>query len=389
MTRLAVYGTAQGLDGREAAIKASQMALDQLGMLKPVFGIVFASEEFDTVETLAGLAGLIGDVPLWGVSTVRPLTGDSEKPRSIVVALIAGQDLKASVLWVPGYAEDSQEAARQIGRVLRSELILPQVLLLAADGVAGSLLPVCAGLADLPVMAGGCLASGSYSSGKTDVFGKNQAGPGALSAALLSGRFRVGSGSGHGWQDTGLNFMVTKARDVWIQGIDGQPVTEMLAKIFGRPAREWSFPPLNELVRLYPLGVEPALRDDELILRSPLRIEVDGSMRMSTPVAEGSRVHLMLGDPEGCLKAAATAAQLALADLGNAHPLVALAYIDLAWLYLMENRPNQVAQVLQETLGSIPLVGAYTLGQMVRSSVNSVPVINNQGVTVQILGTTD
>jgi hypothetical protein len=262
-------------------------------------------------------------------------------------------------------------------------------MLLAADGVTGSLLPVCGSLADLPVMTGGVLSSGSHSTGKTHVYGKNLTASGALSAVLLSGRFRMSSGSGHGWKDTGLHYEVTRSRDVWVQALDGQAVTDVLAKIFGRPAREWSFPPLNELIRLYPLGMEPVLREDELILRSPLRIEVDGSMRMSTPVPEGARVHLMLGDPEGCLEAAGMAAQQALKDLGAARPLIAMAYIDLAWLYLLENRPNQVAQTLQEALGSIPLVGAYTLGQLVRTSLNSAPVINNQGVTVQILGVTE
>jgi hypothetical protein len=389
MTRLAVYGAAQGLDGRDAAIKATQMALDQLGALKPVFAIVLAAEEYEPGEVVSGLSGLLGDTPLWGLSTLMPLTGDTEKPRSVVVALIAGTDMKASVMWLPGYAEDSQEAARQVTRVLRGELLLPQALLAAADGVSGSLLPLCAGLADLPLAAEGCLASGGYSSGKTFVFGKGRAAAGAMAAAVLSGRFRLGSASAHGWQDTGMHYVVTKARDVWVHTLDEQPVTEILEKIFLRPAREWSFPPLNELIRLYPLGMEPVLREDELILRSPLRIEVDGSMRMSTPVPEGARVHLMLGDPEACLRAAESAARQALTNLGAARPLVALATIDLAWLYLFEIRPNQVASVLQDALGSVPLVGAYTLGQMTRGSINSTPAMYNQGVTVQILGATE
>jgi hypothetical protein len=389
MTRLAVYGTAQGLDGREAAIKATQMAFDQLGTLTPVLAMVLSAEEFDATEALGGLVGLLGDTPLWGISTVRPFSGDKEQPRSVVVVLIAGSDMKAQVLWLPGYGEDSQETARQLGRALRGELLLPQGVLLCADGVTGSLLPVCTTLADFPLTAGGILASGSHTSGKTQIFGKNQAGSGALAAALLSGRFRLGCGTGHGWQDTGLHFAVTKARDLWVHALDGQPVTEALAKIFGRPAREWSFPPLNELVRLYPLGIEPALSGDELTLRSPLRVEIDGSLRMSAPVPEGSRVHLMLGDPDSCLQAAEGAARQALKDLGAARPLVALASIDLAWLYLFENRPNEIAQTLQETLGSIPLVGGFTLGQMVRTSINSMPVILNQGVTVQILGVTE
>jgi hypothetical protein len=386
MTRLAVYATAQGLNGREAALKATQMALDQLGALKPLLAILFASEEFETSEVLSGLSGLLGDTPLWGISTVRLLSGDSEKLRSVAVVLLAGNDLKAQVLWLPSFAEDSQETARLLVRSLKQELILPQALLLAADGVNGSLLPVCSALAEMPITTAGCMASGSYTSGKTYLFGKNQTGAGAMAAALLSGRFRLGWGAGHGWQETGLHYTVTSAHDVWVHTLDGQPVTEIYERIFGRPAREWAYPPLNELVRLYPLGIEQALRGSDLLLRSPLRVEVDGGLRMSTPVPEGSVVHLMLGDPDSCLLAAQNAVQQALTGLGSARPLVALAFIDIAWQYLFENRPNQVAQTLQEALGSIPLVGAYTLGQLTRSSPNSIPSIYNQGITVQIIG---
>ena len=386
MNRLAACGVAQGLNGRDAAIKATQMALDALGSLKPVLAVVFISEEFDTAEVLSGLSGLLGDTPLWGITTVRPLIGGTEKLRSIVVALLGGADLKAEVHWSPGFAEDSPETARQLVRALKQELILPQAILLAADGVSGSLAPVCSALAEGSIPVGGCMASGSYSSGKTYLFGKNQAGSGALAAAFLSGRFRIGSGSGHGWQDTGLHYTVTRARDVWVQALDGQPVAETYARIFGRPAREWAFPPLNELVRLYPLGVEPALSGDELMLRSPLRVEVDGGLRMSAPVSEGSVVHLMLGDPDSCLKAAQQAAQQATADLGAARPLIALAFIDIAWQYLFENRPDQVARTLQEALGSVPLAGAYTLGQVIRTSSNAIPVVYNQGITIQIIG---
>jgi hypothetical protein len=387
MTRLAVYGTAQGLDGRDAAIKATQMALDQLGALKPVLAIALIAEEFDPAEVLSGLVGLLGDTPLWGVGSLRPLSGDTEKPRTVVVALIAGTDLKAQVLWLPSYGEDSPEAARQLLRVLRGELLLPQAILLAADGVSGSMQPFCSALADLPIPVSGCLSSGGYTSGKTFLFGKNQSGSGAMAAALLSGRFRVGSGLGQGWLDTGLNFTVTKAHDVWVQSLDGKSVTEVYAQIFGRPAREWSFPPLNEMVRLYPLGIErAALQQGELILRSPLRVEIDGSLRMSAPVSEGAVAHLMLGDPESCLRAAEMAVSQALAGLGGARPILALAFVDLAWAQLFEMRPNQVAQTLQEALGSIPLAGAYTLGQVVRSSPNSAPILSNQGLTVTVIG---
>ena len=87
---------------------------------------------------------------------------------------------------------------------------------------------------------------------------------------------------------------------------------------------------------------------------------------MSAPVPEGSVVHLMTGDPEACLASAQAAVKDALAALGKAKPLLAVALVDASWQLLFESRQNQLASALKSTLGDIPLVGAYTFGQLAR-----------------------
>jgi hypothetical protein len=190
----------------------------------------------------------------------------------------------------------------------------------------------------------------------------------------------------HGWRDTGLIFNVTRSRDVWVHAIDGSPAVEMYARHFGRPTREWAFPPLTDLVRLYPFGVQASPGIPDLLLRSPLRVEVDGSLRMSAAVPEGSTVHLMLGDPEACLLAVDQAVSQALRGLDSARPLVALAFIDLAWLQLFGTHSHQVAEAIQEALGSIPAIGAYTLGQVARPTYSMAPEIYNQSIQILIIG---
>ena len=96
---------------------------------------------------------------------------------------------------------------------------------------------------------------------------------------------------------------------MWVQTLDNAPAAETYARYLGYTAREWAYPPLTDMARLYPLGVEigsmqggagPFVESDptNLLIRSALRVEVDGSLRMSAPVPEGSVVHLMTGDPE-------------------------------------------------------------------------------------------
>ncbi len=378
-------------------MQATQRALDQIGTSRPVLALVFVSQEFNISEVLAGLTSLMGETPLWGFSTQRPLTGEGDQPRSVVVALLTGNELKAQVQWYPSFAQDSQGVARQFIQSLKQEIFLPQEILIVADGINGSLMPVCNALGELNVHVSGGMAAGEPSLGKTYCIGKNQAGPGSLAAAVLGGRFRLGVGLAHGWMDLGVYFHVTRTRDVWVQTLDDAPAAEVYARCLGYTAREWAYPPLTDMARLYPLGVEipsprggtgPFIEPDptNLLIRSALRVEVDGSLRMSAPVPEGSVVHLMTGDPEACLISAQAAAKEAVTALGKARPLLAVALVDASWQLLFETRQNQLTAMLKSALGEIPLVGAYTFGQLARPVMDKPPVLHNQNLEVLVFG---
>jgi hypothetical protein len=398
MKRNAVYGVGIGINGREAAMQATQHALDQLGTSRPVLALVFVAQEFIIADVLVGLTSLLGDTPLWGFSTLRPMTGEGDQPRSIVVALITGSENRASVQWFPNYAQDSTGTARQFLQNLREDIFLPQDILIAADGINGSLDSLCSGLADLPVNVAGCMAAGEPSLGKTYQIGKNQAGPGGLSAAVLGGSLRLGMGLAHGWQDLGVYFRATRTRDVWLETLDGIPAAETYARYFGFSSRDWAFPPLTDMARLYPLGVEPKRSGNtapfvetdphSLLVRSALRVEVDGSLRMSGTIPQDSIVHLMTGDIDACIRAAQSATQQALDSLCGARPLMAVALVDAAWQLLFETRPNAVANALNSVLGDTPLVGAYTFGQLIRTSPDMPPVLHNQNLALVIFGET-
>ncbi len=393
----AVYGIGAGINGREAAMQATQHALDQLGMARPVLALAFVSQEFNIAEVLAGLTSLLGETPLWGFTTTCPVTSEGDRPRSVVVALLSGSENQASVQWFPAYSQDSAGVARQFVQNLRQDVFLPQQILLVADGINGSLEPLCNALSSMPVHVAGCMAAGEPSLGKTYQIGKNQAGPGSLAAAILGGDFRVGVGLAHGWKDLGVYYRATRTRDVWVQTLDGISAAETYARLLGYSAREWAFPPLTDMARLYPFGVEtraqgsvaPFIETEpgSLLIRSALRVEVDGSLRMSAPVPEGAVVHMMSGDPDACLKAAQDAARQALAGLGrSARPMLAIVLVDVAWQFLFEARPGAVAGALKAVLGELPTVGAYTFGQLVRPTLEAPPVLHNQNMQVLVFG---
>jgi hypothetical protein len=386
MPKTVAVGLGSGLNGREAGRQAAQQALEQMGTTaRPALVIALVSQEYEMSEALNGINSYLGSAPVWGFSTPRTMSSTGDQPRSVMVAVISGSDYRAQVHWLPGYSQDTTRVFNQLSTALENETFSLQGLLLAADGINGDMELGCNRLSKLNLPVAGCLAAGGYQLGKTYQIGGAQSGTGALSVLALGGRLRLATGSGHGWIKTGLFFKVTRSRGIWLQALDGQPPAEVFARVFGRTAREWAFPPLNELVRLYPLGVESEAFPEGLSIRSPLLVEVDGGFRMNSAIPEGRNVYLMTADLETCKQAAISAAQQAKQAMGAARPLLACVMVDVGWRYLFETHPGLLMRNIQTILGDIPVIGAYTLGQVARSKPEDPLRLYNQNILIAIL----
>lgn len=385
MVQGAAIGVGYGWNGRDAARQATQQSLDRLGSGKAALALVCVAQEFDPAEALVGITSLLPNTPIWGASSPNTFTSDGEHSRSVVIGLIRGTALKAYSYWNPEFTKDSLKCARQLVYALINHSPL-QGLLLSGDGINGDYETLCSNLMSTTIPVAGYLAAGDYNIGRTVVIGGNQTGSGALSGILLGGTFRLGIGVGHGFTDTGIFFRITKAKDVWVQSINELPAAEVYGQVFGYTGHDWALPPLAEMVRLYPLGIETPQCTSELLLRAPLRVEADGSLRMNFPVSEGAVAHFMIGDLDACLKAVESAARQALAAIYNSRPLLALAMVDLGWEYLFETRPGQISQILKNVFGDIPVVGTYSLGQITSLPQMEKIQVHNQNVVIAVLG---
>jgi hypothetical protein len=385
MTIIAAVGQAQALDAREAGLQAAHQALNGLGSISPTLGIVIAPHRFDPQLVANGVTSLFANVPLVGFSSSAGLTKIGAHPHAVVVAFIGGDDIQAESHWFPAYSQASSETAMRIIQLLGYEQQRPaESVLVFADGLNGNTEEFCAALpASMPLVGG--LSSGDAQSQTSYQIAGAQSGMGGMAAAFLRGNIKVGIGYGHGWHPVGSRFRVTRSRGFWVRTLDGRPASESYSHMFGRPAREWSFPPLNYLTRMYPLGFEQA-HTDQLLVRSPVRVEADGSFRMNAGLRDGSDGYLLVGSPADCLGAARQAAQDALTTLGQAKPVFALVLVDAAWQILLEARPGSEIQAIREVLGEeLPIAGGYTLGQIVPAGENDAyPSFLNQHIIVVV-----
>jgi hypothetical protein len=359
MTMIASIGVAQALDGREAGLQAAHQALNRLGAGAPSLAMVIASHQYQPREVLNGVASLLGDVPMIGFSSPATLTQNGHHPHSVVVALLSG-DFQANTLWLPGYAQSGRETAAQVMKHI-SEQAASHSMLFFADGFNGDAEQFCTAITANLNMVGG-LSSGDLNTGSTYQLAGSQTGYGALAAAFLRGNIKIGVGYDHGWDPVGSQFRVTRSRGFWLRTLNGRPASEIYAGLFGYPARDWAFPPLSYLARLYPLGIE---QSEGMTIRAPIRVEADGSFRMNAVIRDGIDTYLLVGSRTACERAASNAAQQALRQLGDTKPVFALVLVDVAWQMLLKAQPGVEINALQEILGSnIPIAGGYTLGQI-------------------------
>ncbi|HEY5982503.1 MAG TPA: FIST N-terminal domain-containing protein [Anaerolineales bacterium] len=383
MTVTAAVGVGQAVDGREAGLQAAHQALNALGTATPAMAFLFASNHYVPRDVLNGAISLLGDTPMIGFSTPACLTTTGHHPHSVTLAVLAG-DLEADAQLFTGYSQSGRETAQRVSQ-LAAAPAENRAVVFFADGLSGDAEQFCGALEMATTPVFGALSSTDLQTGSTYQLAGNQAGSGSLAAAFLRGKIRVGFGHGHGWNPVGSQFRITRSRGFWLRTLNGRPASETYADLFGHPARDWAFPPLNYLARLYPLGIE---QGDHLLVRAPIRVEADGSFRMNAPVRDGVDAYLLVGSRAACEQAAANAAQQALLSIGNVKPFFALVLVDIAWQMLLEASPGAEIASIRDILGpDVPIAGGYTLGQVVPSggtdgASGSNPQFLNQHIAV-------
>lgn len=382
MTLQAAVGTAQALDGREAGLQAAHQALNRLGVGTPGLGILIASHQYPARDVVTGVASLLGDAPVIGFSTPATLSEGGSQTHSVTLALLSG-DFQAESHWFPGYAQSGRETAARLAQLALGNQANHSILFFA-DGFNGDAEQLCTGGQLGPLQLAGALSSGDIHTGATYQIAGNQTGSSSLAAAFLRGNVRMGVGYAHGWDPVGSQFRITRSRGFWLRTLNGRPASETYAELFGQPARDWAFPPLSYLARLYPLGVE---QGEELVVRAPIRVEADGSFRMNAAVRDGADAYLLIGSRASCEKAAAQAAQQALLALGDAKPALVVILVDIAWQMLLKSKPGAEVFAVQDILGAdVPLAGGYTLGQVVPGKDSTPPKFLNQHIVVLAFG---
>jgi hypothetical protein len=390
MTLLAAVGKAQSLNATEAASLATDQALNQIGRHPIVLAIIAAPHDYPVKQVVDGVAGLLSDTILIGFSTPAQLTHEGMHQRSIAVALIAGDQVQASASCWERSDGSRLTGTLQASKIMQSKKSVQKALLVIADGLNGDASEIPYSIPSGNFKLGGCLTGGDPDHAHSFQIGGSQFSHTGIAEVMLGGELNVGIGSNHGWQPIGVFMRISQSKELRLQTLDGRRASEAYSRLFGYPARDWNYPPLNHLVRLYPLGLEnedfESNHQISYLVRSPVGIESDGSFRMNPGVPQGKTAHILVSSVDNCIAAAKLAARQALEDLGQAKPVLGLVFADIAWQMMMQAQPGSEVDAIRDVLGyDLPIIGGYSLGQFSRSPSGN-PELLNQHLQVVLFG---
>lgn len=386
MPLTAAVNLSENPDGYLAGSSASRQALAGLQDQPLSMAWVLATPTYDLTRVKSGVSSVLGtQVPLMGFSTSGILSGKNRHNRAVGVAVLAGRHLTIHADWWPDPGEDPHTLGRLIEISREAAGLNDASLLVIGDGFNGVGDLFCRMPVDKQINVAGGLAGGSLLSGRTFQIGGRNSGSGGMAVAWLPEQIRMSTAVGCGWSPVAQPFRIDRAEGLWVRELSDRRPADLLAELFGYSARKWAYPPLNESVRQYPLGLD---LDNDLLIRSPLRVEADGSLRMNAVVPEGTSARLMVSNLSNCLQAAARAAQQALEGLGDAHPVFGLLLVDQAWQSLFEAHPGAEVNAVRKVLGdSLPVLGGYGYGQIARRKSSSDLQLFNQHLELILFGT--
>ncbi|MDY6771217.1 MAG: FIST N-terminal domain-containing protein [Candidatus Nanohaloarchaea archaeon] len=381
--------TAVGTSSRSDATQAGAGAVEEAlsGIDDPKLVYFFASSQYDLDALLSAADEQLEEVPLAGCSSMIEITPDGPEKESVVALAIGGDDVHAHVGFRTGLEEGSEEAgygaaSEALGGVDEKKNTFLTVL---SDPLHGTGVDMLAGVnraADGDVQITGEFAADNMEFEHTHVFHNGEAHEDAVICVAVSTDREIATDKAHGFQPTPNSYTVTESDTNVVKELEGRPPQEVYAEIFGDGESE---DPAFLLMTPFGLDVEG---EDEYMLRVTLDVDEKGCYACGASVPEGDEVHIMMGQKEDLLDAAASASGSVadqLGGTGNVEAALVFSCVGRDAIYDDPELTQEEVQRVHEQLGEgTSIIGLYGFGQIAMSGGNG--MFHEETISIQGIG---
>ncbi|AKF08914.1 FIST signal transduction protein [Sandaracinus amylolyticus] len=375
-------------DVDRAAREAVREARSQAS--SPAFALAFCTDAYDADALASAVTRELVEVPWAGCCSAGVFAGTKLVRQGVVVGVLEGDDVSFAVgVGGPISADpraagiaavhDALAAARRgNGRAHRSFLLFPDALTgNAAEVIRGAVQQSGAGAA----WAGGG-AGDNLRFVRTAQFARGRAWHDSVVAVVIESAEPIAVGSRHGWKPYGPPTTVTSARGVTVVELEYQSAFEIYRRTAAENGDEVDEQRFAAFAMTHPLGIPQA--DGDHVIRDPLEVRPDGSLRCVGEVPEGAMVRVMHGDRHDLLAAAHEAATAARGP--GRTPAGALVFDCVSRALILGSAMERELEAIQEGIGrGIPMMGCLTLGEVGALGATTTPQFQNKTAVVMAL----
>jgi hypothetical protein len=189
----------------------------------------------------------------------------------------------------------------------------------------------------------------------------------AVVAAAIGSDSPIGIGVSHGWQSVGEPMLVTSSSGVSVMSLDDRPALDVYLETLQAPPEASESPEaFAAFAATHPLGIP---RRDRIEIRYVAGANLETrSLTCIAGLPQGGMAMFMEGDSDSVMKATATACREACNGLAGAPPIGMLLFDCVARRSVVESASaGGEFQYVQELLGTLPVAGFYTYGEIART----------------------
>ncbi len=355
-------------------------------MAEAKFVLVFSTDHYPATVLAQELQPLLGDTPWVGCCTGGVFVDRHWLPRGIALGIFSDPRLEVGIGRAGSVSQDPQRSGRHALR--RAQKALSEGVhstqeadtawLLLTDALTGNPAEVLRGAVD--EMGSGALWVGGGAGDnlqflQTALFCEGKAFQDQTVAVGL--RLRQAEWTGglaHGWSPCSEAVLASETRGKTVVSLNYQNAYNAYRSL-AQAAGYWNpEQPFNAFAAFHPLGI-PAGQDNYLI-RDPLSVDEQGHIHCVADVPTGALVHVMRGTRDSLLEAARDSVNQANTKAGLSG---VVAFHCVSRRLIWEADFDQEIQTLKDTLGTAPLLGCLSFGE-VGAQARGIPRLHNKSI---------
>lgn len=396
----AATGVSVQSDAYLAGEEAAGAAVASIGC-PPDALLVFASPHYDHQALLAGIAHVVGAIPMAGGTTSGEMSSLGFSRNSVVVLAVQSIVMRFTTAICEHMRSDEYACAQRfVGRIQQQCLSdQPLALIVFPDGLGGDgdrvIAGILAGMTRPTDIIGGFLGDNDRFS-RTVQFHDGKVYEDAIAGMMIWAPpdldVRTGVGVGSGFMSIGNSMLCTRSNGNEILEIDHAPALDLFMELLGDRRSER----LPEVCLEYPFGLIDRkaghATPSPFLLRCGLSVDYTRrSITMVGSVPEGSAMTLFTCSRGDLVAAARTAAERAMAMLDGRKPELVIAFSCVGRKIVLGRRVNEEYDAIREVFGAgVPITGFYTYGEIgpLDPSVDSRSDIrfHNETMVIWVLG---